>query len=138
MSDIIGEDITNNKEGNMDYLKIIRDYSVELIKSGSSYSGVRSIVADALRKHGLSFDNLPETDDGTGVSEKAFLQIVADLRFSEGNELAYGDENEAYYVESAISDIFRLLPEDYDLPMSTHPIESIAEYNKVQKELGLK
>lgn len=122
----------------MAYFKILKDLSVELTKLENRHHEVCNIVTHAVKKHGLAINKLPETDDGSGVFEKAFLQILADLRFAYGNELLYGSDDEAYSMEYVMFIVSSVMPDDSELPMSTYPIKSIEEYDEVLNQFGLK
>ena len=54
----------------MDYLKILKDLSVELTKLENRHYEVCNIVTHAVKKHGLAINKLPETDDGSGTAHE--------------------------------------------------------------------
>lgn len=54
----------------MDHIKLLKDISAELIRQENGHHEVNNIVTNAVRKHGLDLDALPEADDGSGAAHR--------------------------------------------------------------------
>lgn len=122
----------------MDYDKVLKNIIDRLSKEATACPSSFNTIKFSLNLYDVGIRYILSEQPLPFDARQIIMQMIVDLRYSQGMELLYGDERVAKDDKYFISLIMSYLPDDNDFNISICPINDREEYEKEIEKLELR